>query len=316
MKGRDPKRYFSLDIFLGTVVAVSVIFLAVLSGYNLLNYFTKNTVSVQAKSTQIKHAIVATIVPSREITKIPSIVPTKVSKVIPSITQSTVASLNNGFCVTVPVLFYHHVEPLDIAKQAGHVSLTVDAGFFEQQMQYLKDHGYRTLSAEELVDDLRSHTSPGKAVVVTLDDGYSDVFTNAYPIAKKYNIVLNLMISAGLLDNPGYLSWDNLKEMVGSGMVFAYDHTWSHYSLPRGDENKDKMEIMTAKTQLEQQLGKAVRIFTYPYGSNSETVVNLLRQEGFTGAFTTIPSFAQCEGFIYYLHRNRIGNAQLSAYGL
>ncbi|MFI5265624.1 MAG: polysaccharide deacetylase family protein, partial [Candidatus Levyibacteriota bacterium] len=162
-----------------------------------------------------------------------------------------------------------------------------------------------------------SHTGlPGKPIVVTIDDGYSDIYQFAYPVAKQYGIKLSLFIPTGLLENPGYMSWSNLKDMVGSGMVFAYDHTWSHYSLPRGTRDKEEYEIMTAKKQLEDHLGGSNVIFAYPYGTSNALTVSILAAGGFKGAFTTIPGFLQCDGFIYSLHRNRIGNAPLSAYGL
>lgn len=221
-----------------------------------------------------------------------------------------------GFCLNVPVIFYHHIEPIGQAKTEGHVQLTVDAAIFDGQMKYLIDHGYRTISAEELVNAIYSHKSLGKAVVVTIDDGYSDAYNYAFTIAKKYGVILNLMIPTGLLNNPGYMSWENLKEMVNSGLATAYDHSWSHYSMPKGDETKIQMEVMTAKNQLEQNLGKTVKIFTYPYGSSDQKTVNILQKNGFIAAFSTIPSFYQCESYIFNLRRNRIGNASLSSYGL
>lgn len=223
---------------------------------------------------------------------------------------------DNSYCVRVPVLMYHHVEPIDQANAEGHAQLTVDSGIFDSQMKYLVDNGYKTISADELANALISHQGISKAVVVTLDDGYSDNYNYAFQIAKKYNVVLNLMIPTGLIGNEGYMSWENLKEMVGSGIVNAYDHTWSHYSLPRGDAAKDEMEIMTAKKQLEEHLGKEVKIFAYPYGSLNQTSVDILVKNGFTGAFSTIPGTYQCEGYRYALRRTRIGNTSLSYYGL
>lgn len=221
-----------------------------------------------------------------------------------------------GFCLRVPVLLYHHTEPYAQAKTEGHASLTVDSGWFEKQMQYLSEHGYNTISAEDLVNALLSHQQlPGKSVVVTIDDGYLDNYQYAYPIARKYNIKLNLMIPTGLLGVPGYMNWGQLKEMAGSGFVYVYNHTWSHYSLGKTTLEKAQQEIGTADKQLKDQLGKKVDIFTYPYGSTSPTAIQVLKQEGYKGAFTTIPSNLQCDGYIYYLRRIHIGNASLAYYG-
>lgn len=249
----------------------------------------------------------------------PSIAPTALPTASPTatITLTHTPIARAGFCLNVPVIFYHHIEPLDQAKLEGHAQLTVDSNIFSQQMQYLSSHGYTSYSAEQLVDALMSHsTLPGKPVVVTIDDGYSDTYQFAYPIARQYGIKLSLMIPTGLLENPGYMSWSNLKDMVGSGMVFAYDHTWSHYSLPRGAYDKEEYEIRIAKEQLESHLGNPNLVFAYPYGASNDLSISILKKMGFKGAFTTIPSFLQCDGFIYSLHRNRIGNAALSAYGL
>ncbi len=222
-----------------------------------------------------------------------------------------------GFCLRIPVLLYHHVEPYGQAKTEGHASLTVDSGWFEKQMQYLSQRGYNTISAEDLVNALLLHQQiPGKPIVITVDDGYLDNYQYAFPIAKKFNIKLNLMIPTGLIGVSGYMSWGQLKEMAGSGFAYVYNHTWSHYSLGKTTLEKAQQEIGTADKQLQEQLGKKVDIFTYPYGTSSQTAVDVLKQNGYKAAFTTISSTLQCDGYIFYLRRSHIGNAPLSYYGL
>lgn len=227
----------------------------------------------------------------------------------------------SGFCLHVPVLMYHHVQPWDIAQAHGQTSLSVTPEYFDQQMAAVAQR-YTPISAQALVDALRSHTTlPSNAIVVTLDDGYEDNYTYAYPIFQKYHVTASLMVPTGLLGGTGnnsYFTWGELKQMVDSGLIFAYDHTWSHYPVGTGSIEKDQFEIMTAKQQLESNLGKPVTIFVNPYGTgaNNPRVVSELQQDGFTGAYSTIGGSYQCDSFIYSLHRIHIGNAPLSAYGL
>src|SRR5689334_19535199 len=54
----------------------------------------------------------------------------------PTITPTLIAS-PSGFCLTVPVLYYHHVQPLATAALHKNISLTVDPVIFDQQMRYL-----------------------------------------------------------------------------------------------------------------------------------------------------------------------------------
>ncbi len=233
----------------------------------------------------------------------------------PLATASAAPVVYSGFCLNVPVLLYHHVEPTALAAAEGHASLTVDNANFDKQMAYLAAAGYRSITADELTGAILGHSHIGKSVVVTLDDGYSDAFTYAYPIAQKYHIILNLMIPTGLMGNPGYLSWDQLKQMVSGGAT-VYNHTWSHASLPAVSADKLKFEVTTAKDQLQSNLGKSSNVFTYPYGANNTAVINYLRVQGYTAAFSTNPGTTQCDSFIMSLHRTRVGNSSLSAYGL
>jgi len=222
-----------------------------------------------------------------------------------------------GYCLKVPVLFYHHVQPQAMANQKRQGGMSVDNAIFDQQMGYLAANGYKTITARELVDALRTHGSlPSKSVVVTLDDGYRDIHEFAYPVFQKYHIVANLMIATGLLGGADYMSWGDVEEMTRSGLIYLTDHTWSHYGVGTNDVDKIKFEVETAKTQLKDHTGQKIDIFTYPYGSFNNTAIKILRDDGFIGAFSTIPGFWQCDSFIMALHRTRVGNSSLPYYGL
>jgi len=266
----------------------------------------------------VKKSVLATTIqiPS---TSTPSVALTIVSP-SPTATPSPTIS---GYCLNVPVLMYHHIEPSDIARVKGQTSLNVDNGIFDQQMAYLASHGYISLTSDQLANALRNHTSlPAKSVVVTLDDAYDDNYTYAFPILKRYHIIGSFMIPTGLVGvhtlGNSYMTWDQLREIATSGIGEMQDHTWSHYALGGGTVEKNQFEIMTSKQQLEQSLGKHVDIFTYPYGSGSQTpwVINLLKSDGFIAAFSTIGGTMQCDGFIYSLHRNHVGSAMFPGYGI
>jgi len=227
------------------------------------------------------------------------------------------APIQNDYCLNIPVLTYHRIQPQSVAIERGQTAGSVDNGIFDQQMAYLMSNGYHTITAEDLVSALKNHLElPSKSIVITLDDGYENAYTYAYPVAQKYNLVLNLMISTGLVGNQDFLSWDRIKEMRNSGLVYFTNHTWSHYAVGHGLQEKIQYEIQTAKQQLEQYTGQVINIFTYPYGSFSPDAIQILQQDGFIGGFSTIPGRLQCESYIMTLHRTGIGNSPLSSYGL
>lgn len=222
-----------------------------------------------------------------------------------------------GYCLNVPVLMYHHIQPEAEAQAKGQKSLTVDSGEFDNQMGYLTSHGYSAITSLQLVEALINHSGlPSKSIVITMDDGYSDIYQYAYPILQKYHIIANLMIPTGLIGGVDYLSWGQLEEMAHSGLAYVGDHTWSHYAITSGSDDKIKFEIDTAKQQLQDHTGQNVNIFTYPYGAINNRAIAALRQSGIVGAFSEIPGHWQCDSFLMTLHRSRIGNANLSYYGL
>lgn len=249
--------------------------------------------------------VIVTPTPIQQPTSDPTPIPTPTPTIPP------------GYCLSVPVLLYHHVQPYSQAQVKGQLNISVDNGVFDQQMGYLASSGYTTITAKQLIDALVSHSDlPPKSVVVTLDDGYRDNHEYAFPVFKKYNITANIMLSTGLLEGVDYLTWDQARDMKNSGLVYFTNHTWSHYALGRGNEEKIRYEIETADKQIESNIGQPVDIFTYPYGSATPQSIAILQQLGYRGAFSTIPGRYQCDSILFALRRYRIGNSSLSAYGL
>ena len=89
----------------------------------------------------------------------------------------------------VPVLNYHQVEDKD-----GN-PLTLYCDQFDQQMAYLAEEGYHTITLDEMMDAAESGAPlPAKPVVITLDDGYVDNYEYAYPILKKYGFKATIFL--------------------------------------------------------------------------------------------------------------------------
>ncbi len=222
-----------------------------------------------------------------------------------------------GYCLKVPVLMYHHIQPQANAKELKQTALSVDSKMFDSQMQYLSQNGFTSIFANELINALISRQSlPEKSVVITIDDGYEDNFVYALPILEKYNLKANITLSSGLMNNSNMLSWDEVNLLKATGLIYFINHTWSHHSVIRGSQGKISMEIDLAKKQIEENTGQTVNVFTYPYGEHNITAENTLREKGYIGAFTEIPGFYQCDSFRMTLHRTRIGNSSLFFYGL
>ena len=220
-----------------------------------------------------------------------------------------------GPCVSVPIIMYHHIDDLTKAKSEGHASLTVDTQIFRKQMEYLKSKNYNFITTKDLIAFFDQGTKlPAKPVMVTFDDGYSDIGSDAYPIMRDLGVKGVSFIPTGLMENPNYLTWSKITEMAGSGVMEMANHTWSHRNVGARFDVVDK-EIRTADTQLSDHGVNNPKTFAYPYGLESKNATKILNDLGYKLAFTTMPGRTQCKAKRFDLVRIRVGNSQLGAYG-
>lgn len=223
---------------------------------------------------------------------------------------------SQDYCLNVPIILYHHVEPMAIATQLGHAQLTEDSDIFEEHIRYLVNHHYHFLSLEDLVHAILNHgTVPAKSVVITVDDGYIDAYTYAFLYAKKYHVIINFMIPTGLIGQPDYMTWDHLKEMTASPYASIYNHTTTHAALGLIDQEQIIQEVTTANQQLKSNLGINNDIVVYPYGSYSDLAIKIVQQLGMIAAVSTDPGTNDCVSNIMKLPRVRVGNEPIEDYG-
>ncbi len=183
---------------------------------------------------------------------------------------------------TVPILTYHS---FDYAKGL----LSVSPENFERQMRYLKDEGFRVIPLDELVEGIKNKKKfAHNAVVITIDDGYENNFTYAYPILEKYGFpAVIFLITNNMGTNAGFLNWDEVKEMSKHNISFG-GHTKNHVYLP-SVKKEDILwdEIAGCKKAIEEHTGIPVDYFCYPLGGFTEEAEMVAKRAGYKGACVT-----------------------------
>ncbi|VEA69919.1 Poly-beta-1,6-N-acetyl-D-glucosamine N-deacetylase precursor [Serratia rubidaea] len=115
----------------------------------------------------------------------------------------------------IPVLTYHHLLKNDENKRFRHTSTTTSDVAFSNQMTYLKQAGYDTISLYQLEAYLKNRINlPGKAVVLTFDDGLKSVYRYAYPVLKQYGFrATAFIVSSRIKRHPQKWNPDSLQFM-------------------------------------------------------------------------------------------------------
>lgn len=187
----------------------------------------------------------------------------------------------------MPVLIYHHVKWLKPSDNAIERGLTVLPSQFDAELRYLASAHYHPITAARLVAYLLGGPPlPSRPVVLTFDDGYTDMYPFAYATLRRYRMKATFFIVPGFLDTPRYLSWSQVRDMARHGMDIEA-HSMSHPDLTTVNRAQLENEVTGARRRLEGALHRSVRVFAYPYGSYDARVESAVRRAGLRAAFTT-----------------------------
>ncbi|GAA2751641.1 polysaccharide deacetylase family protein [Kitasatospora cinereorecta] len=132
----------------------------------------------------------------------------------------------------------------------------------------------RVVSIDEATDRLRADRRT-PSTVLTFDDGFADVYQNAWPLLRERNLPFTVYLASGHVGGemrwegstakgagaPG-LGWEQLKEMAASGLCTVANHTRSH-ARP---ELLSAAELDGCGDDVEQHLGTRPRHFAYTWG--------------------------------------------------
>lgn len=182
----------------------------------------------------------------------------------------------------IPVLNYHQVNDEDVNL------LTVPTETFAQQMQYLADEGYVTISPDQLYEYITTGAPlPEKPILITFDDGYEDNFRNAYPILKEHGMQATIFLITdfvGQFDN--YLNWSEIVEMSEYGIYFG-SHTLDHEELiPPMPPEEIYRQLYNSKLVIEWRTLHWCEFVAFPCGSFDDVTLEQATKAGFKGGFT------------------------------
>lgn len=155
----------------------------------------------------------------------------------------------------------------------------------EQLIQSYQERGYEFVSIAE-VENRMSGESKGKFVAVTLDDGYEDTYTVAYPIFKKYNVPFCVYVTEGPVTGEicpehmrGYAMLTEMQiiELSKSPLCTIGSHTKSHAALETLPKERQYTEVKHCKEWIEGIVGNPIVDFAYPYGKPNKDTFSVVR---------------------------------------
>lgn len=223
----------------------------------------------------------------------------------------------------ISILAYHAVS---LNPERGNLSV-ISQQRFEQQMRFLADEGYRTLSLSEVLSFMNGAPMPEKTTVLTFDDGWKSQL-RALPILKKYGLKATFFIfpGGGIAPNGAkhrnYMNWQEVRaisddpdfEIQAHSMTHPYVRssnlvTWVKGDTPGRNRSDAVYELVESKAMLERELGTPIDFFAWPGGWYNDKLIDLARKAGYRALFTAEGGGNRPGNDVYRMRRFMIDGA-------
>jgi len=230
----------------------------------------------------------------------------------------TLCLIPNSFAaqtdVNVPILLYHRFGPT-VAD-----GMTMKTTVFEEHLKYLKENGYKVIPLRQLVNwyQKKGPAPAPKSVVIVEDDAHKSVYSDMFPLAKKYNVPVTIFIYPSAVSNAKYaLTWDQLRELKKSGLFDFQSHTYWHPNFkkerrklkPADFDKLVSTQLLKAKDKIAKELGVTVDLLAWPFGIYDDDLLRRAAAAGYTGTFTIERRHATAAESVMKLPRYLLINA-------
>jgi len=149
--------------------------------------------------------------------------------------------------------------------------------------------------------------TPKKAVMLTFDDGYENVFTDVLPVLADLDAVATSFVTTSFVGGTSewdttdldpiirHLSWEQIKTAYKTGLVDFQSHTDTHPYMPSLDFKDMLIELIYSRIELERRLQHRIRYLCWPFGSYNKAAITAAREAGYEFALAVREDFQDLE---------------------
>lgn len=176
------------------------------------------------------------------------------------------------------VLIYHSISS---PPEAMPSDMDISPARFEQQLRWLS----RWRQVVPLLETL-SQRSKRRHLAITFDDGFRDNLTAALPLLEKFGLPMTLFVAAGFIDQEGYLSEEELREISMHPLITIGAHGFWHRHFNRLTRDDARFELIESRRTLEGVIGRKVDLMAWPFGECNDQLERLCAECGYKAAWS------------------------------
>ena len=204
--------------------------------------------------------------------------------------------------IRVSVLGYH-----EFSSKLPDTEMRIQSSKFRKQMEALRDLGKPIISMEQFMKWKSGEgTLPPQSFLITIDDGWKSVYTDAFPVLKELNFPFTIFLYKRYVDGGGRaLTTPMIEEMLASGLCSIGSHSVDHpfpskfrAAAKKGEEANLAFlntEFGDSKAFLEKKFGKSVPTYAYPGGYVTDEMFPVAKKHGYKYLFTVNPGMTRLD---------------------
>jgi Polysaccharide deacetylase len=146
------------------------------------------------------------------------------------------------------------------------LTLAMTREALESRVQTLLDAGYTFITLDAPIVSTNE-----KLAAITFDDGYQDVYSQAFPVLQKMSVPATSFVITSVIDTPGFMTWTQLQELQDAGWSIG-SHTLNHADLKMLTPESINREIHDAQQVLQNHGLSSSACLAYPFGSHDSRV--------------------------------------------
>lgn len=220
---------------------------------------------------------------------------------------------------SIPILTWHRISKREIKNKYFPDNIWVnDLEIFKQQIKYLYENNYRTLSMDEFYKWYIGKIEYNKkTVVITIDDGNIETYYNALPVLKKYNFSATVFIIGNRVKENVNWTKEEKNEHLTTQLINKIKKEYpklniqSHtYGIHTRINDKFKIYCINKKemeNDFEHMEKYNCKYIAYPFGQFNEEFIEIAKKKGYKLGFTFgIYSKASRSDNPYEIHRLKV----------
>jgi peptidoglycan/xylan/chitin deacetylase (PgdA/CDA1 family) len=162
-------------------------------------------------------------------------------------------------------LIYHRFN------ENKYPSTNIQMDIFKKQIEIIKSSKYNFYDPKDLKKNFYNPKKQ-KKILITIDDGFSSFYDNAWPYLKMEKIPFILFISTEAVGKNGYMTWDQIKEVEEETIAYIGNHSHTHDYLVDLENDDFIKDISIANQIFINNLGYNPIFFSYPFGEYSNLI--------------------------------------------